>query len=29
VTYTAYFTARSAGGGAPVTRSWPFTTADG
>jgi hypothetical protein len=29
VTYTAYFTARRASGGAPVTRSWPFTTADG
>ena len=29
VTYTAYFTARRAGVGEPVTRAWPFTTADG
>lgn len=28
-TYTAYFTARRAGTGEPVTRAWPFTTADG
>jgi hypothetical protein len=29
VTYTAYFTARRAGAGDPITRAWPFTTADG
>lgn len=28
-TYTAYFTARRAGAGEPVTRAWPFTTAEG